>query len=88
MYKRQGYAIASSPRERGLLWAGTNDGKVWYTRNGGGNWVDVSANLKGMPDLGTITQIWPSTFDAATAIVTVDGPVSYTHLTLPTSDLV
>ncbi|HQX80715.1 MAG TPA: hypothetical protein PKW63_03100, partial [Vicinamibacterales bacterium] len=70
------YAIASSPRERGLLWAGTNDGKVWYTRNGGGNWVDVSANLKGMPDLGTITQIWPSTFDAATAIVTVDGHVN------------
>ncbi|MSO50683.1 MAG: sialidase [Acidobacteria bacterium] len=70
------YAIASSPRERGLLWAGTNDGKVWYTRNGGGNWVDVSANLKGMPDLGTITQIWPSTFDAASAIVTVDGHVN------------
>jgi photosystem II stability/assembly factor-like uncharacterized protein len=70
------FAIASSPRERGLLWAGTNDGKVWYTRNGGGNWVDVSANLKGMPDLGTITQIWPSTFDAASAYVTVDGHVN------------
>jgi hypothetical protein len=70
------FAIASSPRERGLLWAGTNDGKVWYTRNGGGNWVDVTANLKGMPELGTITQIWPSTFDAATAIVTVDGHVN------------
>lgn len=70
------YAIASSTRERGLLWAGTNDGKVWYTRNGGGNWVDVSANLKGMPELGTITQIWPSTFDAASAYVTVDGHVN------------
>ena len=70
------YAIASSPRERGLLWAGTNDGKVWYTRNGGGNWVDVSANLKGTPELGTITQIWPSTFDAATAYVTIDGHVN------------
>lgn len=70
------YAIASSPRERGLLWAGTNDGKVWYTRNGGGNWVDVTANMKGMPELGTITQIWPSTFDAASAYVTVDGHVN------------
>ena len=70
------YAIASSPKERGLLWAGTNDGKVWYTRNGGGNWVDVSANLKAAPDLGTITQIWPSTFDAATAYVTIDGHIN------------
>ncbi len=70
------YAIASSPKERGLLWAGTNDGKVWYTRNGGGNWVDVTANLKGTPELGTVTQIWPSTFDAATAYVTIDGHVN------------
>jgi photosystem II stability/assembly factor-like uncharacterized protein len=70
------YAIASSTKERGLLWAGTNDGKVWYTRNGGGNWVDVSANIKGAPDLGTITQIWPSTFDAATAYVTIDGHIN------------
>lgn len=70
------YAIASSQKERGLLWAGTNDGKVWYTRNGGGNWVDVTANIKGMPELGTITQIWPSTFDAATAYVTVDAHVN------------
>lgn len=70
------YAIASSQMERGLLWAGTNDGKVWYTRNGGGNWVDVTANLTGTPELGTITQIWPSTFDAATAYVTIDGHVN------------
>ncbi len=70
------YAIASSARERGLLWAGTNDGKVWYTRDGGGNWVDVTANIPGMPSLGTISQIWPSTFDAASAIVTVDGHVN------------
>jgi len=70
------FAIASSPKERGLLWAGTNDGKVWYTRNGGGNWVDVTANLKDTPELGTVTQIWPSTFDAATAYVTIDGHVN------------
>ncbi|MEZ5319613.1 MAG: hypothetical protein R2752_19590 [Vicinamibacterales bacterium] len=67
------YAIASSPKEQGLLWAGTNDGKVWYTRDGGGHWVDVSANIQGFPHLGTVNQIWPSTFDAATAYVTVDA---------------
>ena len=67
------YAIASSSKAKGLLWAGTNDGKVWNTRDGGGKWVDVTANIKGAPNRGTITQIWPSTFDAATAYVTIDG---------------
>ena len=46
---RSSYAIASSPKEKGLVWAGTNDGKVWYTRNGGGNWMDVTKNITGMP---------------------------------------
>lgn len=68
------YAIASSPKEKGLIWAGTNDGKVWYTRDHGGKWNDVSAAIMraGMPKLATIAQIWPSTFDAGTAYVTVD----------------
>ena len=32
------FAIAASEVEKGLIWAGTNDGKVWYTKDGGGNW--------------------------------------------------
>src|SRR6185437_654309 len=34
------FAIAPSPIQRHLLWAGTNDGKLWYTKDGGANWVD------------------------------------------------
>ncbi len=30
------FAIAPSPIQKGLIWAGTNDGKLWYTRDGGG----------------------------------------------------
>lgn len=69
------FAIASSPKQEGLIWAGTNDGKVWYTREGGGNWTDVSAAIHkaGMPALATVAQIWPSTFDAATAYVVADA---------------
>ena len=29
------FAIAPSEVQKGLIWAGTNDGKVWYTRDGG-----------------------------------------------------
>jgi hypothetical protein len=72
------FAIAPSEIQRGLLWAGTNDGKVWYTKDSEagaeGSWVDVTAGLTkaGMPAWGTIRKIEPSHFDPATAYVAVD----------------
>jgi hypothetical protein len=36
------FTIAPSPRERGLIWTGSDDGKVHVTRNGGGEWDDVT----------------------------------------------
>ncbi len=66
------FAIAPSEVQKGLIWAGTNDGKVWYTSDGGGKWNDVTRNILGMPPLGTITKIEPSRFDAGTAYIAVD----------------
>jgi len=66
------YAIAPSPKQKGLIWAGTNDGKLWYTADSGGHWVDVTKNIHGLPAWGTITSIEPSSFDANTAYVSVD----------------
>jgi photosystem II stability/assembly factor-like uncharacterized protein len=66
------FAIAPSEVQRGLIWAGTNDGKVWYTRDAGKNWNDVTANMKGLPDWGVVSKIEPSRFDAGAAYVTVD----------------
>jgi photosystem II stability/assembly factor-like uncharacterized protein len=66
------FSIAPSEIERGLVWAGTNDGKVWYTRDAGRNWVDVTANIAGLPLWGTVSKIEPSHFDAATAYIAVD----------------
>lgn len=66
------FAIAPSPIQKGLIWAGTNDGKVWYTNDGGAKWNDVTANIKGVPPLGTISKIEPSSFDPGTAYVVVD----------------
>ncbi|HET7619710.1 MAG TPA: hypothetical protein VFK20_14485 [Vicinamibacterales bacterium] len=65
------FAIAPSKAQKGLIWAGTNDGKLWYTRDAGANWVDVTKNV-GMKPWGTIRKIDPSTFDAGTAYVAVD----------------
>lgn len=66
------FAIAPSPIREGLIWAGTNDGKIWYTTDRGGRWTDVTTNVQGMPEWGTIRKIEPSTFDANTAYVAVD----------------
>jgi photosystem II stability/assembly factor-like uncharacterized protein len=63
--------IEYSKIQRGLIWAGTNDGKLWYTKDGGANWNDVTRNFTDLPVWGTFTQIWPSTFDAGTAYVAV-----------------
>jgi photosystem II stability/assembly factor-like uncharacterized protein len=68
------FAIAPSEIQRGLIWAGANDGKVWYTRDSGKNWIDVSAGLlaAGVPDWGVVSKIEPGHFDAGTAYVCVD----------------
>ncbi|HEX4007792.1 MAG TPA: hypothetical protein VHX60_16580 [Acidobacteriaceae bacterium] len=66
------FAIAPSTVEKGLLWAGTNDGKIWNTRDAGQHWNDVTANVTGLPAWGTVTSIEPSFFDAGTAYVSID----------------
>ena len=67
------FSIAESPKKAGLIWAGTNDGKVHLTRDGGGTWTDLTANLPGLPFWGTISNIEPSRFDEGTAYLSVDG---------------
>ena len=66
------FAIAESPKEKGLIWAGTNDGLVQLTRDGGKNWVNVTKNIPGLPPWGTISNIEASRYDAGTAYITVD----------------
>jgi photosystem II stability/assembly factor-like uncharacterized protein len=67
------YAIAESPKQRGLLWTGSDDGLVHVSTNGGEDWKNVTANLKGLPEWGTVRCIEPSPFDAGTAYAVVDA---------------
>jgi len=66
------FAIAESPLEKGLIWAGTNDGLLHVTRDGGASWTNVTANMAGLPPLGTVSNIEPSRHDAGTCYVSVD----------------
>ncbi len=61
------YAIAASPLALDTLWAGTDDGLVWATRDGGANWSDVTPG--GLGEWSKVTQLEASHFDASTAYV-------------------
>jgi hypothetical protein len=66
------FAIAESPKEKGVIWAGTNDGQVQVTRDAGARWTNVTANLPGLPAWGTVSNIEPSRYDNGTAYLTFD----------------
>ncbi|MDJ0655997.1 MAG: hypothetical protein QNJ40_17670 [Xanthomonadales bacterium] len=39
--------VSESPLAFGLIWAGTDDGQVWVTSDGGSSWTDVARRLPG-----------------------------------------
>jgi photosystem II stability/assembly factor-like uncharacterized protein len=49
------FAIAESPKETGVIWAGTDDGMVWVSRDNGGDWTNV--NPPDLPDWALISII-------------------------------
>src|SRR5204863_347711 len=63
------YALGASPLSLDTLWAGTDDGLVWLTRNGGAHWANVTP--PGTGAWSKVTQIEASHFDVGTAYVSV-----------------
>ncbi len=72
--KQRGYGvvftIAPSPRNRDLIWAGSDTGLIHLTRDGGKTWKDVTP--KGVTDWSKISIIEASHFDPAVAYAAVD----------------
>jgi photosystem II stability/assembly factor-like uncharacterized protein len=66
------YSIAESPREKGVIWAGTNDGQVQVTRDDGARWENVTRGLPGLPSRGTVSSVDPSRFEGGTCYIAVD----------------
>ncbi|HUQ45298.1 MAG TPA: hypothetical protein VM033_01530 [Gemmatimonadaceae bacterium] len=67
------YALAESPVKRGVLWAGTDDGKLWRTDDEGAHWTDLSANLPAAGRGHWISRIEAGHADAGVAYVAVDA---------------
>jgi len=66
-------AIAESPKQKGLLWTGSDDGLVHVTKDNGKTWNDVTSKMPSFPEWATIKHIEPSRYDAGMAYVVVDA---------------
>ncbi len=64
------FALAESPLQKGLLWAGTDDGLIHVTRDDGQSWKNVTP--KDMPAWSMVSIIDPSPHDPASAFVAID----------------
>lgn len=65
------FTLAESPKRRGVIWAGTDDGRVHITMNGGRNWTEITPPQ--MPKYARIRMVEASPWDAATAYLAVDN---------------
>ena len=65
-------AVAESPLEPGVLYAGTDDGQVQVSRDGGVSWVEVSGRMPGFPDNAWINGIEASRFSPGRVYVTAN----------------
>jgi hypothetical protein len=64
------YALGLSPRDRNVIWAGTDDGLVWRTADGGKHWHDITP--PGVGAWAKVSIIDASPFDTASAYVAVN----------------
>ncbi len=66
-----GTAVAESPLNADVLYAGTDDGALWVTRDGGRNWSNIWQNV-GLPGPRWVSSIEPSRYAAGRAYVAFD----------------
>jgi photosystem II stability/assembly factor-like uncharacterized protein len=65
--------IAESPIRAGIIYTGSDDGKIWLTRNDGGTWEDMSNGFPaGVPPMSHIAKVEPSHHDSATVYAVRD----------------
>lgn len=66
------FSIAESPVRAGEIWAGTDDGYAWLTRDGGRHWRNTISGAGPIAPYGRVDYIHPSAFDAAAAYMVLD----------------
>jgi photosystem II stability/assembly factor-like uncharacterized protein len=65
-------SVAESPLKAGTVWAGTDDGNLQLTTDGGKNWTNLTKNVPGLAPNSPVSHVEPSRADAGTAYVSFD----------------
>ncbi|HEY6186647.1 MAG TPA: hypothetical protein VIW80_03140 [Pyrinomonadaceae bacterium] len=66
------YSIAESPKNRNIIWVGTDDGNLQITRDNGKTWTNVVGNIQGLPKNAWVSYIDAGHFDEGTAYASFD----------------
>src|SRR5882724_3813122 len=66
------YSISESPKDKNVIWVGTDDGNLQLTRDGGKTWTNVVGNVPGLPKNSWATWVQSSNFNAGTAYAAFD----------------
>jgi photosystem II stability/assembly factor-like uncharacterized protein len=65
-------SLAESPVQKGQIWAGTDDGNLQMTTDGGKNWSNVVRNVSGLGANSPVSHVEPSRTNSQTAYVSFD----------------
>jgi photosystem II stability/assembly factor-like uncharacterized protein len=66
------YSISESPRNGQVIWAGTDDGNLQITRDGGKNWTNVARNVPGPAKGAWVSWVEASRYAEGSAYVALD----------------
>jgi hypothetical protein len=66
------YSISESPKDKSVIWVGTDDGNLQLTRDGGKTWNNLAGNVPGLPKNSWVSWVQAGNFDAGTAYATFD----------------
>uniref|UniRef100_UPI003F6DA2EB hypothetical protein n=1 Tax=Congregibacter sp. TaxID=2744308 RepID=UPI003F6DA2EB len=66
-------AVAPSKLTEGVIWVGTDDGRIHVTKDGGASWNSVEDRVRGVPEHTWVPMIYPSAHDEAVAYVVFDN---------------
>ncbi len=66
------FSISESPKDKNLIWVGTDDGNLQITRDSGKTWSNVVANVPNLPKNSWVSWVQASNYDAGTAYATFD----------------
>ena len=65
--------INESPVDKNIIWAGTDDGNIQVTTDGGKNWTNVTKNIPGLPEKTWCSYVEPGNFKKGVCYATFDG---------------